>query len=137
MAYFPYPSNSYTYWRRTKPGYIKVNTDASIQSSWAGIGWVMRNDVGKWIASGHLILGTQKDIRRAEMEAIRYALKHLKELPGCYRKCIEVETDNKDAFGLINKILSGGKESKNYADVTSETVKLMRELEIDSIEWIN
>ncbi|CAH9054798.1 unnamed protein product [Cuscuta epithymum] len=105
-------------WKRPRPGWVKLNVDASVKDNGVGLGWLLRNEDGVFMA------GVAKPWQgvlppwEAELIGIREALSWTKEY-GCER--IEVESD---AAKAISEIRDGS--SVSIAGILADDIRELR-----------
>ncbi|XP_019155377.1 PREDICTED: uncharacterized protein LOC109152245 [Ipomoea nil] len=88
-------------WTKPSPGRVKVNTDAAFDyaNNCMGMGWVLRNEEGRFLAAKGLNVRGCFNVNEAEAYAIQKALSWLKDL-GLGE--VDVETDSQVVFHAIH-----------------------------------
>ncbi|KAK8554363.1 hypothetical protein V6N12_031327 [Hibiscus sabdariffa] len=96
------PVNPEIVWKGPDRGWVKVNVDASVNSTdnQALIGGLIRDDSGGWVLGFYGVVG-RCSLLLAEMWAIHEGLCRAWDT-GCRR--VEVETDSKEAACIVNRV---------------------------------
>ncbi|XP_019190496.1 PREDICTED: uncharacterized protein LOC109184955 [Ipomoea nil] len=88
-------------WSRPSRGMLKLNTDAALQnsSSSMGLGWVLRNDEGRFLACKNMCMHSNYTVKEAEALSVREALSWLL---GIGMGNVEVEMDSQIVFNVLH-----------------------------------
>ncbi|CAH9141777.1 unnamed protein product [Cuscuta epithymum] len=85
-------------WHLPASGWFKLNVDAARDDAGSGLGWVVRNDLGDFVAEGIKPGGGRCSPSEAELLSIREALSWLKDREWDF---VEVELDSLPAINEI------------------------------------
>ncbi|CAH9120177.1 unnamed protein product, partial [Cuscuta epithymum] len=86
-------------WRRPSPGRYKLNVDAAVRDKLCGLGWILRDGYGNFVAGVSKVWHGSLSPLEAELIGIREALSWMKE--GGWDG-VEVESDSS---GAVTEIL--------------------------------
>ncbi|CAH9075976.1 unnamed protein product [Cuscuta epithymum] len=106
-------------WRRPQEGWLKANVDAAVGSQGRGLGWVLRDAAGSFVAAGVQSWNGDCSPLEAELLGIREVLSWLKEQAW---DNVEIESDSSLAVSEIQggtSWSSGGLLAEDIREISS------------------
>ncbi|CAH9073294.1 unnamed protein product, partial [Cuscuta europaea] len=106
-----------THWTKPEAGRVKLNVDAAVRADRCGLGWVLRNENGDFLACAAKVWQGRLSPWEAELIGIREALSWVLE---CGWNCVDVETDATRAMAEIqngSSISAAGVVAEDVRDI--------------------
>ncbi|XP_031091124.1 uncharacterized protein LOC115996122 [Ipomoea triloba] len=91
-----------THWCRPERGRLKLNTDVALhhENNLMGLGWVLRDDDGRFLASKNVCMPGRFTVTEAEAFSLREALSWLKDSG---MGSVDVEMDSQIVYNALHK----------------------------------